>query len=92
MTTRIGKLIGTMVLVAVVVAVAQMSTPAARASGAGDCPPGNSVFCGNCSLSYALVWPQGGVVITECHYDCWCSGGGGGGEPMYIEQTVNVYD
>ena len=88
MKTRLGKLIGTVILAGAI--VLSLNIPAAKASG--DCPAGHLVFCGSCSLSYALVWYESGVVITECHYDCWCGGGGGGGEPMYIEQTVYMYD
>lgn len=76
---------------AVVFSVIQLNTTAVRASGPDSCPPGYSVFCGNCYLSYALVWNEGQTVFTECHYDCYCSGGGGG-DPMYIEQTVTVHD
>jgi hypothetical protein len=92
---RIGKLLGMALLVAAIVfSVIQLNTTPVKASGAGDCPQGSEVFCGNCWLTYATVEyiPSENLVLTECHYDCYCSGGGGGGEPFYIEQTVQLYD
>lgn len=93
MKRRIAKLLSTLIMTATLVfSLIQLNTSIAHASGAEDCPPGSNVFCGNCNLSYALVWYQGGTVITECHYDCYCYGGGGGGGEFYIEQTVYLYD
>ncbi|HEY7506765.1 MAG TPA: hypothetical protein VH621_04115 [Nitrososphaera sp.] len=93
MVKRLGRLIAVALMAATIVfSAVQLNSPVVSASGADDCPPGYSVFCGNCWLDYALVWPQGGVIITECHYSCYCASGGGGGEPFYIEQTVYLYD
>jgi len=86
-------MVGMVIMTAtLVLSLIQLNTTTTQASGAEDCPPGSTVGCGNCYLSYALVWYQGGTIITECHYDCYCYGGGGGGEPFYIEQTVYLYD
>jgi hypothetical protein len=93
MKKRIAKLVGTVLMIATLAfSIIQLNTTVAQASGPDDCPSGFDVGCGNCWLTYALVWNQGQTVITECHYDCFCFGGGGGGEPFYIEQVVYLYD
>jgi len=66
--------------------VIQLRVPVAKAA---SCPEPSSVGCG-CTFLYSIEIignPQFGV---ECHYSCYCHSAGG--EPMYIEQVVTVYD
>lgn len=65
--------------------VIQLRIPVAKAA---SCPDAAEVGCG-CTFLYSVevVFPSAGI---ECHYGCYCHTAGG--EPMYIEQTVTVYD
>lgn len=64
----------------------QLRTTVVRAE---VCPPGSSVGCG-CHF-------QGASSVTYQDYTVWyceylCGGCGGGGNPMYIERTVEVIE
>ena len=66
--------------------VIQLRIPVAKAA---SCPNAATVGCG-CTFLYSIEVINNGDTGIECHYSCYCHTAGG--EPMYIEQTVTVYD
>jgi len=94
MKKRIRNIVGIamMMLAIILFGLVQQSTPTVKALG---CPDAGTVGC-NCQYVYSVeswVWYNDEWhVATECHYSCVVCGSGGGGDPMYIEQTVTVFD
>lgn len=66
--------------------VIQLRVPVVKAA---SCPDASSVGCG-CRFLYSVEVMQEDKPGIECHYSCYCHSAGG--EPMYIEQVVTVYD
>ncbi len=66
--------------------VIQLRIPVAKAA---SCPDAATVGCG-CTFTYSVEVIGEGRTGIECHYSCYCQTAGG--EPMYIEQTVTVWD
>lgn len=66
--------------------VIQLRVPVAKAA---SCPDASSVGCG-CTFTYSVEVIGDGRSGLECHYSCSCHTAGG--EPMYIEQTITVWD
>lgn len=87
MKKRIWNLIGSLILTAAIVfGVVQLNTSVVKADG---CLPAISIGCG-CMFLGGTRMTVGEVSWWTCTY--LCGGCGGGGEPMYIEQTIEVYD
>lgn len=86
---RIRNVIGMMIMTAAIVfSVIQLNTPVVRAAG---CPDPATVGCG-CTFLHSISGEYNGRAVLWCNYSCQVCGSGGGGEPMYIELTVMVYD
>jgi hypothetical protein len=84
MKIRIRNLIAFVIMAtAIAVSLIQLRIPVVRAAG---CPSASEIGC-QCMFT-GEQYLGGGV--TACNYLCGsCSGGD---EPMYIEQTIYVYD
>lgn len=77
-------LLGTFMGLAIAFSLIQLQIQVVRAAG---CPPGEAVGCG-CNLTEAISVEGGGMRHWYCTYSCYCSGGTG--NPMVIEQTIEV--
>lgn len=87
MKKRMWNLIGISILtLAIVFSVIQLNTKVVKAEG---CPHPDTVGCG-CIFEYGIGITYGEVTHWTCYY--LCGGCGSPGEPMYIEQVVEVYD
>ena len=85
---RIRNVIGMMIMAAAIVfSMIQLSTSVVRAEG---CPDASSVGCG-CTFQGYTTAEYNGQAVFWCHYLCGFGCGGGGGDPILIEQDVMVY-
>jgi hypothetical protein len=71
---------------AIAFSLIQLRIPVVKANG---CPPGSAVGCG-CNLTEAISVESATLRIWYCTYSCGC--GGGSGNPMVIEQTLEVQE
>jgi hypothetical protein len=89
MKKRIWNLVAIAIMVtAIVVSVFQLNIPTVRAAGCPQSPMVDGCF--DCRFESSVSSTSGGVTYTTCYYTCFCYGGGGGGEPMYIEREVTL--
>ncbi len=85
---RIRNVLGVLIMAAAIVfSLIQLNTPVVRAAG---CPDASTVGCG-CTFLYSTSGEYNGSAVLWCHYMCGFGCGGGGGDPILIEQTVMVY-
>jgi hypothetical protein len=77
------KLVGVAIMAAAVAFT--MMRPDIQVVRAAECPDASTLPC-YCTFQGA----DHQVGVTYCYYSCYCQSGGG--EPMYIEQTIPVYD
>jgi hypothetical protein len=84
----IRNVIGSMILAsAIVFSIMQLNTSVVRADG---CPDAGTVGCG-CVFMYSTSGTHNGQAVLWCRYMCGFGCGGGGGDPILIEQEIMVY-